>query len=295
VSTASSGIPTPISASAPRIWERSLRRHRVTHCAGGRRIRGKWFFIDAMPLLKVLRSTWIWTASAFLVLLWTPLLFVVWLFDRDSRRIRTGRWFRRLGRTLAKLNPWRIRFSGLENVQPDAVYVIVSNHQSLADIPLISHLRIDTKWLAKAELFRVPLLGWMLRMAGDIPVERSDKRKSARALMQCAQYLRKQCSVVFFPEGRRSPDGQVLPFAEGPFQLAIREQVPILPLVVEGSGNALPKNSWLFGATQPIQLQVLPAVSVADRDPRQSADLRDSVRQKIVDELCRLRSVGSED
>jgi len=224
-----------------------------------------------------------------LILLWTPLLFVVWLFDRDPRRVRTGRWFRRLGRVFAKLNPWRIRISGLENLQADGVYVIVSNHQSLADIPVISHLRIDTKWLAKVELFRMPVVGWMLRMAGDIPVERSDRRQSARALMRCAHYLRQRCSVVFFPEGRRSLDGEVLPFAEGPFRLAIREGVSILPLVVEGSGNALPKHSWVFGATQDIHLKVLHTVSVADWDLSQSAALRDTVRLRIVDELCRLR------
>jgi 1-acyl-sn-glycerol-3-phosphate acyltransferase len=225
-----------------------------------------------------------------LILLWTPLLFVVWLLDRDPRRVRTGRWCRRLGWALAKLNPWRIRICGLENLKADGVYVIVSNHQSLADIPVIAHLRIDTKWLAKAELFRVPLVGWMLRMAGDIPVERSDRRKSPQALMQCARYLRGRCSVVFFPEGRRSPDGQVLPFAEGPFKLAIREQVPVLPLVVEGSGNALPKHSWLFGPRQDIHLEVLPAVSVAGWSASQSGALRDTVRQRIVDELRRLRS-----
>ena len=248
-----------------------------------------------MRLLNILRSIWIWTASAGLILLWTPLLFVVWLFDRDPRRLRTGRWLRRLGRAFVKLNPWRIRISGLENLQADGVYVIVSNHQSLADIPVIAHLRIDTKWLAKAELFRVPIVGWMLRIAGDIPVERSDRSKSARAMMQCAQYLRQRCSVVFFPEGRRSRDGQVLPFAEGPFKLAIREQVSILPLVVEGSGNALPKNSWVFGARQNINLQILHAVSVAGWDLRRTAALRDTVRQRIVDALCRLRGNEMED
>jgi 1-acyl-sn-glycerol-3-phosphate acyltransferase len=107
--------------------------------------------------------------------------------------------------------------------------------------------------------------------------------------MHSAEYLRQGCSVVFFPEGTRSRDGQVLSFAEGPFKLAIREQVSILPLVVEGSGNALPKNSWMFGAKQDIHLHILPAVPVAGYDRRRSADLRDRVRQMIVDELCCLR------
>jgi 1-acyl-sn-glycerol-3-phosphate acyltransferase len=244
-----------------------------------------------MRLFQIFRSLWIWAASAALILLWTPLVAVIRLFERDPRRVRTGRWFRRLGRLLAKVNPWRITISGRENVQADGVYIIVGNHQSLADIPVIAHLKLDTKWLAKAELFRVPLVGWMLRMAGDIPVERSDRSKSARTLMQCAQYLRERCSVVFFPEGTRSRDGEVLPFSEGPFKLAIREQASILPLVVEGSGNALPKHSWLFGARQDIHLHILQPVSAAGWDLGQSAALRDAVRGQIVDELCRMRGV----
>jgi 1-acyl-sn-glycerol-3-phosphate acyltransferase len=245
-------------------------------------------------MISLLRTTWIWTASALLILLWTPLLGVVRLFDHEPRRLRTGRWFRRLGRAMAGVNPWRIHISGGENLIANQVYVVVSNHQSLADIPLIAHLKLDTKWLAKAELFRVPLLGWMLRMAGDVPVERSDRRKSAKALLQCARYLRQHCSVVFFPEGTRSPDRRVLPFNEGPFQLAIREQIPILPLVVDGSGAALPRNSWIFGKTQDIYLQILEAVSVDGWNIKQVPALRDAVRQKIVDELDRLRPTNQE-
>ena len=241
-------------------------------------------------MLRLLRSVWIWTASAVLVLSWTPLLAAVRLFDRDPRRLRTGRWFRCLGRALAKINPWEVLISGRENLAAGQVYVIVSNHQSLADIPVISHLDVDAKWLVKAELFQWPVLGWMLRMAGDVPVERSDRRKGAKALLQCARLLRQGCSIVCFPEGTRSRDGHVLPFSEGPFQLAIREKVAILPLVVEGSAAALPKNSLIFGARRTVQLNVLKAVSVDGWDIAQSTELRDEVRRRIVDELGRLRA-----
>jgi len=156
-------------------------------------------------MLRYFRSVWIWAASATLVVFWVPLLGVIWIFDREPNRLRTGRWFRILGRLLGKLNPWQIHISGLEHIGRDQVYVIVSNHQSLADIPLISHLKLDAKWLAKAELFRLPLLGWMLRMAGDIPVERSVPRQSARAMLRCAKCLRQHCSVVFFPEAPSKP------------------------------------------------------------------------------------------
>ncbi len=236
-------------------------------------------------MFRILRSLWIWTASIVLVVLWIPLLAGVWLFDGDPRRLRTARWFRRLGRGLARVNPWRIRISGLDGFDPRRVYVIVSNHQSLADIPVISHLPIDTKWLAKAELFRVPGLGWMLRMAGDVPVDRSDRRRSARALLQCARYLREGCSVVFFPEGTRSPDGRVLPFNDGPFQLAIRERIPVLPLVVRGSGAALPRNSWLFGPALDIHLHVLKPISTEGLTIHDSGVLRTRVRDLIISKL----------
>lgn len=234
------------------------------------------------------RSLWIWTAGATLVLLWVPVLGLVRAFDRPPR-LRTGRWFRRLGRTLCRVNSWRIHITGREHMDANQVYVMVSNHQSMADIPLISHLRLDTKWLAKAELFRVPLFGWMLRMAGDIPVDRSSPRQGARAMMRCAKYLRMRCSVVFFPEGSRSPDGEVQAFTEGAFQLAIREGVPILPMVVEGTGKALPSQTWLWGGGRDIQLRVLEAVPVEGWSVKDSGALRDAVRQKMVDELDQIR------
>jgi 1-acyl-sn-glycerol-3-phosphate acyltransferase len=248
---------------------------------------------ERMRLTGAIRSIWIWTASASLILIWTPLLAIVRLFDRNPRRLRTGRWFRRLGRMLARVNPWRIRISGLENMEAGRVYVIVSNHQSLADIPVITHLILDTKWLAKAELFALPVVGWMLRMAGDIPIDRTDRRKGAKALLQCARCLRDGCSVVFFPEGTRSPDGSILPFNEGPFQLAIREKVPVLPLVVEGSGAALPKHTWIFGGTMDVYLRVLPPAQVEGWDIRQSGELRDEVRRRMIGELGRMRPASS--
>lgn len=243
-------------------------------------------------MIHLLRSIWIWSACAVLVLGWVPLLAVIRLFDRDPLRLRTARWFRRLGRNLARVNPWRLHITGRENLRSDQVYVIVSNHQSLADIPLITYLRVDAKWMAKAELFRIPVIGWLFRMASDIPVERADRRKAAQAFLQAARYLRQRCSIVFFPEGTRSPDGEVLPFNDGPFQLAIREKVQILPLVVEGSGSALPRNSWIFGGRQDIHLRVLHPVSVDGWSAKQTAELNESVRQRIIDELHRLRGKG---
>ncbi len=242
--------------------------------------------------MRVLRSIWLWVANVVLLVVWVVLVAIGRISERDPLHRRAARWFRSLGPVMGKVNPWRVEVYGRENVDPKQVYVIVSNHQSLADIPVITHLKLDTKWLAKTELFRVPVLGWLLRMAGDVPVTRGDARKAAKAMLQCARYLRQRCSVVFFPEGTRSRDGAVLPFNEGPFQLAIREQVPVLPLVVEGSGAALPRNTWMFGETLTIRLRVLAPVPVEGWNVKQSGELRDEVREKIIAELDRLRAAG---
>jgi 1-acyl-sn-glycerol-3-phosphate acyltransferase len=241
--------------------------------------------------MAYLQSLRIWISTSLLVLMWVPVMGVVWMFDHPPLRLRTGRWFRRLGRLVARQSRgWRLHVTGLHHVDPSRAFVVVSNHQSLTDIPVLAHLPLDTKWLAKAELFRMPVFGWLLRMAGDIPVERGDRRKSARAALQAARVLNSGCSVVFFPEGQRSAGGTLGPFQEGPFGLAIREQAPVLPVVVEGTRGILPKRSMLFKTTQDIYLSVLAPVSTTGLKAGESSHLRDRIHKQIGEELARLRS-----
>jgi len=174
-----------------------------------------------------------------------------------------------------------------EHVNANQVYVIVSNHQSFADIPVISHLKLDTKWLGKAEVWRLPILNWMLRWAGDVPIDR-DSRARARKHVQCAPILAPGMFGGFLPRRNRVTDGRVLPFNEA-FHLAIRERVPILPLVVEAPERLChetpgflerPRTST-FGSWSPFPS---PA-GTSNKFPRCAM----RVRQRIVDELERLR------
>lgn len=236
-------------------------------------------------------SLWTWIAVSVLIAVWLPLLAIIRFFDRDPAHYRTGRWFRRLGCLLTKVNPaWKVSVSGAHVEDPRRPYVVVGNHQSLADIPVISCLPWEMKWVAKAELFRIPFVGWQMKLAGDISVDRSDSRSGARALMAARKYLQDRCSVMFFPEGTRSRHGGVGAFSEGPFRLAIKEQLPVLPIVIDGTRNALPKHSWRFGEPSSIHLKVLPAVSTEGLSSKDAARLTEDVRKRIEDQLTDWRN-----
>jgi 1-acyl-sn-glycerol-3-phosphate acyltransferase len=242
--------------------------------------------------MHALKSLWIWCTIALLILLWLPFLAVIRLTDRDPVHYRTGRWFRRLGVAMTKVNPlWRLEVTGETISHPRNPYVVVSNHQSLGDIPLISHLPWEMKWVGKEELFRLPVVGWMMRMAGDIAVNRADARSGARTIIQATRVLEQHCSVMFFPEGTRSLDGRVGRFNDGAFHLALRARVPVLPVAVEGSRDCLPKRSWVFGSPNTIRVKVLPPIDPAALALTEAPALRDAVRAAIIRQIADWRGV----
>ncbi len=247
-------------------------------------------------MMATLRSIWVWFSITVLILLWLPLLALVRLFDRDPAHYHTGRWFRRLGAAMTVINPvWRVRVSGEKIEDPRRPYVVVSNHQSNVDIPVISRLPWDMKWVAKAELFKLPIVGWMMRMADDIPVDRRSKTSRARVLVKAREVLGKKCSVMFFPEGTRSRDGRVHRFNDGAFRLAIKAGVPVLPLAIDGTFGALPKHTWRFGEPTTIRLKVLPPVETAGMNEHDTEALRDRVRGMIVAQVAEWRGVPAEE
>jgi 1-acyl-sn-glycerol-3-phosphate acyltransferase len=244
----------------------------------------------------MIRSLVTWFTTAILILAWLPLLAISRLFDRDPVRYRTGFLFRKLGKAMTKANPaWRLHISGEMISDPRRPYVVVSNHQSMADIPLISNLPWEMKWMGKAELFKLPVIGWMMQLSGDIAVDRKNARSGAQALIKAQRYLEQKCSVIIFPEGTRTFDGRVRQFTDGAFHLAIRAKTPILPLVIEGSRDCIPKNSWQFGKPSEVFLKILPPVETSSMSIEDVPALRDNVRAMIVKQIAAWRSVPAEE
>jgi 1-acyl-sn-glycerol-3-phosphate acyltransferase len=245
--------------------------------------------------MRRLISLWVWFATAVVVIVWLPLQVLVFLVTApfDPGRYAAGRWFRLAAVTSVTLNPlWRFRTSGVRIHDARRPYVAVCNHESMADIFLLSHLPWEMKWLAKESLFRIPVMGWMMRLAGDIPVRRSTRASRVEALEQCRDRLSKRVSVMIFPEGTRSPTGQLLPFHDGAFRLAIEAGLPILPLAVVGTRDAMPKGSIEFGRAR-AEVRALEPISTEGLTIKDVATLRERVRALIQATCEEMRAENS--
>jgi len=235
-------------------------------------------------------SVLIWAGIVLLVILWLPAMAVIRLFDRDPVRYSTGRFFRRLGSAISRVNPnWKITIEGEEDIDGRHPYIVVCNHLSNADIPLISNLPWEMKWVAKKELFELPFLGWMMKMAKDISVDRSSSNKRIGVFKSCSFYLNNNCSVMFFPEGTRSRDGRMKRFSLGAFDLAIQKNIPILPLVIDGTQDCLPKKDWVFTTDAYVTLKVLEPIKTDHLNEDDSIELMEKVRGEMLAQLSAWR------
>jgi 1-acyl-sn-glycerol-3-phosphate acyltransferase len=235
--------------------------------------------------MQRLLSAWAWIMAVAVVLFGFLYVAAVWLvtapFDRG--RYHAGRAFRQLAVATVKLNPlWHFETDGAGPADPRHPYIAVSNHESYADIFLISHFPWEMKWLSKDTIFRIPVMGWMMRMAMDIPIKRGKRESVVSALQGCRDRLARRVSVMIFPEGTRSPTEELLPFKDGAFKLAIEAGVPILPIAVAGTRHCMAKHSFAFRRAR-AKARVLAPIPTTGLTSHDVAALRDRTRD-VIDE-----------
>jgi 1-acyl-sn-glycerol-3-phosphate acyltransferase len=156
---------------------------------------------------------------------------------------------------------WSVRVEGRNTIRMRDRYVIVSNHQSQLDILLAFNLFFPFKWVSKAEVFRIPFIGWNMYLNRYIKLKRGDKKGIAKMFVDCEKALAEGNSLFVFPEGTRSETGSLKPFKSGAFILAKKMKIPILPVVISGTKGALPKHSMNFHGSQKMSIRVLEPVS----------------------------------
>ena len=236
-------------------------------------------------------SLWSWFALGVIVIVWTPIVFLVWIATTpfDKGRYATGYTFRRLCVLHQWLNPlWKFKTSGQLPANKRNPYVMVSNHESFVDMLLLSHLKMEMKYLSKESFLRIPLVGWMMKMSGDVSVLRGDRSSGAAALIVCEKWLKRKMSVMIFPEGTRSFDGEMRGFKDGAFILAIRTQTPMLPVVVHGTRSALRKSDWRMGDAK-AEVRVLEIIETTGMTLNDVPALRERVRDVMIAEIAKMR------
>ena len=217
-----------------------------------------------------------------------PVAVLIWLVTMpfDSRRYYLHQFSCTWSNLAFWLNPlWRLTVSGKDKIDKNGTYVIVSNHQSGADILVLFTLRLHFKWVAKRILFFTPFLGWNMAMNRYIALRRGKKSSMHRMMEKSKEGLLQGNSMMIFPEGTRSKDGQLQPFRSGAFHLALNAQIPILPIVIKGTSKAIRKGGFLISKQHDLRVVILdpiPYNSFKDMEPKQLAEI---VHNRIEDEL----------
>jgi 1-acyl-sn-glycerol-3-phosphate acyltransferase len=203
------------------------------------------------------------------------------IFDRDGR-MQHG-FAHTWSRMILKTAGIRVQSEGLEHIDPAQPAVYAANHLSALDIPVLyASLPTQFRILAKRELFRYPFLGWHLTRSGQIPIDQGDARASLRSLNRASDSLRQGMPLAIFPEGGRSRDGRLQDFMGGAFYMAIKAQAPVVPVVLVGTYELLPMNSFHLrpGVVEMIVGEPIPTTGMV---PREMDKLAARVREVMAE------------
>ena len=234
-------------------------------------------------LIKLLSIImWIFGAVLTFILYLVMLFFTILLYPFDKQRKVPHAQCYWWSDILLHLNPyWNIKVSGLENIDKKKTYVMVANHQSLADIIVLYQMKSQFKWVAKESLFKIPVLGWNMSLAKHIKLERGNFSSIKKVYHEAAKWLRQGMSVLFFPEGTRSETGEIGEFQNGAFKLAIKEKIPVLPILITGTRNIIHKGGKQFSTKIFCGMRVFPPIETSSLGPGDFDRIKDKVRSEL--------------
>ncbi len=186
-------------------------------------------------------------------------------------------------RLLCEWNGVDVELIGMENVRRDRAQIFIANHQGFFDIFALSgYLPLQIRWVAKSSLFRIPFVGWAMKAAGYISVERGDRKKSYRSFLETVGKVKSGCSVVVFPEGTRSEDGTIGPFKKGGHLLALRSNAPMVPVTIIGTKDIIKKGSGTIHPG-PVRIIFSPPVQIDKNGPKKGERVLESIRDTICE------------
>jgi 1-acyl-sn-glycerol-3-phosphate acyltransferase len=189
-------------------------------------------------------------------------------------------------------NPlWHLRVAGRQKLPWHGAAVLVANHASLIDVPVLFSLYRPFKWVSKAGNFKIPFIGWNMTLNGYVPLERGDQRSTLRAIKACRALLRRGMPVLIFPEGTRTMTGELQEFKDGAFFLAAKLRCPVVPIAVHGTGDVLPKHGAVLRKKMYARVEVLDPIHPGEMD---KVGLRKAAHAAIARALERGRESARE-
>jgi 1-acyl-sn-glycerol-3-phosphate acyltransferase len=238
--------------------------------------------------MKAVYSSLFWAFLVLSSIALFPIAIAIWALTArfDRRRVWLHRFTCFWASLYTWLNPaWPVTTSGLEKIDDDQACVFVANHLSFLDILVMFRLFRHFKWVSKIENFRVPLIGWNMSLNRYIRLRRGDRSSVVQMLRDCEQTLAQGSSLMMFPEGTRSASGKMRNFKAGAFEIALKSKVPIHPIVLQGTSEALPKRGFILQGRHPISIRVLDRIPYADFSQMSVEDLTLYVHAVIAAEL----------
>ncbi len=245
--------------------------------------------------LRRILSSLFWVFMVVSSILLFPVAVLIWAATVlvDRRLVLLHRFTCFWASLYSWLNPaWRVRIEGRKKIAPHIAYVMVANHRSLLDILVLFRLFVHYKWVSKIENFRIPCVGWNMSLNRYIKLRRGDRESVEQMMAACERTLVEGSSIMMFPEGTRSSDGRLKAFKPGAFTLAQRTHAPILPIVVEGTAEALPKRGFVLQGQHAIRIRVLDPIPYARFAQWSVEALTEHVRAIMAAELAQGGGAG---
>ena len=239
------------------------------------------FRVESAPMFRSILTILSFVAATLVV---APLVIVTALIDSHAPVV--DRLIRLWGRILARASGAELSVEGLEKLDPAKRYVLVPNHASYLDIPCLL-TALDTqpiRFMAKASLFKVPILGWGMLAAGFIPIDRNRSSKGKASFDLAARRIRGGNTIVIFPEGGRSHARTMKPFKHGAFLLAMKSGLPLVPIAIRGTYDVLPPSTLIIKPGR-VKIVVGDPVDVSELSVKQKNELVQSTRATILEML----------
>jgi 1-acyl-sn-glycerol-3-phosphate acyltransferase len=190
-----------------------------------------------------------------------------------------------------RLSRARVEIEGLENIDRERPQIFAANHSGFHDIlSLAAHFPIQFRWIAKKSLFTVPFMGWHMRRSGYIPIDEENPRKAARSILAATKEISGGVNAVIFPEGARSKTGALGEFRSGAFALCLRAEVPLVPVVVEGSYRVIAPQTLRVNPGTVVRIKICRPIDTASYQKSEKKRLMEDTYTVMSENLAELQN-----